>query len=214
MVTPPRTHRARGRLAAALLVCTSLLIGGCSMTENPYASKTVKGDGAVQLIDGMRAKGSYEDAQRRLTTTAKAIAERIAAAVPGQSWKFDDDPAGQQITRQGLPCEKLTGDIARRPLADSIVFGRTFDTEEFATAHDIVRQEAAQYGATDESSLFNEQSRRDYDVQGNGFEFKLGQAKVATLNITGDCFLVQSVINLPPGQMPPEPPIVATTPNP
>jgi hypothetical protein len=184
------------------------------MTENPYASKTVKGDGAVQLIDGMRAKGSYEDAQRRLTTTAKAIAERIAAAVPGQSWKFDDDPAGQQITRQGLPCEKLTGDIARRPLADSIVFGRTFDTEEFATAHDIVRQEAAQYGATDESSLFNEQSRRDYDVQGNGFEFKLGQAKVATLNITGDCFLVQSVINLQPGQMPPEPPIVATTPNP
>jgi hypothetical protein len=79
-----------------------------------------------------------------------------------------------------------------------------------------VRQEAAQYGATDESSLSNEQSRRDYDVQGNGFEFKLGQAKVATLNITGDCFLVQSVVNLPPGQLPPEPPIVPTptTPNP
>jgi hypothetical protein len=187
-----------------------MLIGGCSMTENPYESKTVKGDDAVQLIDSMRAKGSYEAAQQRLTATAKTIAERITAAVPGQSWKFDDDPSGQHISRQGLPCEKLTGDIARRPLADSVVFGRTFNTAEFATAHVIVRQEAALYGATDESSLFNEQSRRDYDVQGNGFEFKLGQAKVATLNITGDCFLVQSVVNLPPGQLPPEPPIVPT----
>jgi hypothetical protein len=212
MVTRPRTERTQRRVAAAMLVCTSLLIGGCSMNENPYQSKTVKGDDAVQLIDDMRAKGSYEDAQQRLTGTAKTIAERITAAVPGQSWKFDDDPSGQHVTTQGLPCEKLTGDIARRPLADSVVFGRTFNAEEFATAHDIVRQEAAQYGATDESSLFNEQSRRDYDVQGNGFEFKLGQAKVATLNITGDCFLMQSVVKLPAGQLPPEPPIVPTTP--
>ena len=66
-------------------------------------------------------------------------------------------------------------------MADSVVFGRTLNTEEFVTAHDIVRQEAAQHGATDESSLFSEQSRRDYDVQGNGFAFKLGLAKVATL---------------------------------
>jgi hypothetical protein len=184
------------------------------MTENPYESKTVKGDDAIELIDGMRGRGSYEQARERLNATAKDIAEQIAAAVPGQTWQFSDDPHGLAAKRQGLPCEKLTGDIARRPLTDPIRFGRTFDTQEFATAHDIVRREAAQYGATDETSLFNEDARRDYDVQGNGYEFQLGQAKVATLNITGDCFLMQSVVALPAGQLPPEPPIVptATTP--
>lgn len=66
-------------------------------------------------------------------------------------------------------------------------------------------------GATDVSSLFNEEDRRrDYAVQGNGFEFELGQAKIATLNITGDCFLMHTVIDLPPGLLPPEPPIVPT----
>lgn len=180
------------------------------MTENPYESKTVKGDDAIELIDSMRDKGSYEQARERLNATAKVIAEQIVAAVPGQTWQFSDNPHSLDAKRQGLPCEKLTGDIARRPLTDPIHFGRTFDTEEFATAHDIVRREAAQYAAVDESSLFNEQARRDYDVQGNGYEFQLGQAKVATLNITGDCFLMQSVIAMPPGQLPPEPPIVPT----
>lgn len=180
------------------------------MTENPYESKTVKGDDAVQLIDGMRSKGSYEDARQRLGGTAKSIAERIVAAVPGQTWQFDTDPAGLNITRQGLPCEKLTGDIARRPLADAVQFGRTFTAAEFTTAVDIVRQEAAQYGATEQTSLFNDDTRRDYNVQGKGYEFSFGQAKVATLDITGDCFLMQSVVALPPGQLPPEPPIVPT----
>ncbi|MET2797704.1 hypothetical protein ABXU74_01990, partial [Mycobacterium tuberculosis] len=50
-----------------------------------------------------------------------------------------------------------------------------------------------------------------YDVQGNGYEFNLGQIKFATLNITGDCFLLQKVLDLPAGQLPPEPPIWPTT---
>lgn len=208
MVNPRRSWR--GLAAASLLLCASTLMGGCQVTENPYESKTVKGDDAIQLIDGLRPKGSFETARQRITDTAAAIAERIAAAVPGQTWKFEDDPHGLDAKRQGLPCEKLTGDIARRPMADPVVFGRTFSTEEFATAHDIVRQEAATYGATDQSSLFNDQAKRDYAVTGNGYEFKLGQIKYATLEITGDCFLMQSVVNLPPGQLPPEPPIVPT----
>ncbi len=75
----------------------------------------------------------------------------------------------------------------------------------------IVREEAAKYGATTESSLFNESAKRDYDVQGNGYEFRLLQIKFATLNITGDCFLLQKVLDLPAGQLPPEPPIWPTT---
>lgn len=208
MVNSRRSRR--GLAAVSLMLCASTLMGGCQVTENPYESKTVKGDDAVQLIDSLRPKGSYEAARQRITDTAGVIATRIVAAVPGQTWKFEDDPHGLDAKRQGLPCEKLTGDIARRPMADPVVFGRTFSTEEFATAHDIVRQEAAAYGATDQSSLFNDQAKRDYAVTGNGYEFKLGQIKYATLEIAGDCFLMQSVVNLPAGQLPPEPPIVPT----
>ena len=184
------------------------------MTGNPYESRTVKGDDAVRLIDDMRPKGSYEEARRRLNASAKVTAERIVAAVPGQTWHFSADPHGQNIKAQGLPCDELSGDIARRPMADSVQFGRTFSAEEFATAHDIVREEAATYGASDESSLFNEHDKRDVDIQGNGYQFTLGQINVATLNITGDCFLMQSVVELPPGQLPPEPPIVPAEPTP
>jgi hypothetical protein len=58
--------------------------------------------------------------------------------------------------------------------------------------------------------LFNDDAKRDYAVTGNGYEFKLGQIKYATLEITGDCLLLQSVVALPAGQLPPEPPIVPT----
>ncbi|WP_255605167.1 LppA family lipoprotein [Mycolicibacterium xanthum] len=200
--------------AAAILVCTSTLIGGCSLTENPYESKTVGGDDAIALIDGMRARGSFEAARQRLNAAAATIADRITAAVPGQTWHFSEDPNVVDVKQAGLPCEKLTGDIARRPMSDLLEFGRTFDAGEFGTANEIVRDEAAKVGATDESSLFNDQARRDLAVQGNGYEFKLSQGGSAILNITGDCHLMQSVVELPPGQLPPEPPIVPSAPPP
>ncbi len=210
VIRPARA--AMRRYPAALLICGSVLIGGCSLSENPYESTTVTGDEAVELIDSMRPEGSYEEARKRINGAAATIADRIVAAVPGQTWQFSDDPHGLAAKRAGLPCEKLTGDIARRPLSDPVIFGRTFDAQEFGTAGDIVRDEAAKFGATEESSLFDEQSKRDYNLQGNGYEFDLGQINNATLNITGDCYLMQSVIDLPPGQLPPEPPIVSPTP--
>ena len=107
-----------------------------------------------------------------------------------------------------------TGDIARRPIADAIIFGRTFIAQEFASAADIVREEAARFGATGDSSLFDDLSKRDFQVEGNGYEFNLGQITFATLTITGDCFLMQKAIDTPPGQLPAEPPIVPTGPTP
>lgn len=207
MVTPRR--QTRHTLAAlAVLMSASTLIGGCSVTENPYESKTVEGDEAIALIDSMRAKGSYEAARQRLNATAQTIAQRIVAAVPGQTWQFSGDRNVQEVKADGLPCEKLTGDIALRPMADTVTFGRLFSAEEFVTATAIVGQEAAPFGATDDSSLFNDPSKREHDIQGNGYEFNLGQITRATFNITGDCFLTQRVIDLPPGQLPPAPPIV------
>nr|WP_162094105.1 LppA family lipoprotein [Mycobacterium tuberculosis] len=133
------------------------------------------------------------------------------ATIPGQTWKFTEDPAGRKADREGLSCKELTGDIARRPIADAVIFGTAFSAEDFKVVTNIVREEAAKYGSTTESSLFNESAKRDYDVQGNGYEFRLLQIKFATLNITGDCFLLQKVLDLPAGQLPPEPPIWPTT---
>lgn len=208
MVTVKRTHFVTPLVA---LLSSSTLIGGCSLNENPY-EPSLDGHAEVQLIDSMRSKGSYEDARERLNATAGAIADRIAEATPGQTWQFTTDPNVQDVNHSGLPCDKLSGSVAARPLSDTVKFGRPFTADEFAAAADTVRQEAAQYGATDETSLFNEESRRDFNLQGNGYEFELIQGKAAILDITGDCFLKQSVIDLPPGQKPPEPPIVPTSP--
>ena len=218
-----RRHPVAQFLNTSKLVCTSMLlgtstlIGGCSLFDNPYESKTVTGDEAIEaieLIDSMRTKGSFEDARQRLNDAARGIAERIVVAVPGETWQFTADPNVQHVKQAGLPCEKLTGDIARRPLSDMVEFGRTFDAEEFATANEIVREEAAKFGATGESSLFDEDAKRDFDVRGNGYEFTLRQGGSAILTITGDCVLMQSVVDLPPGQLPPEPPIVPPNPPP
>jgi hypothetical protein len=210
--------------ALVLVVVVAGLLGGCGAYEkarkaakdlgNPYESQHLSEQQEIQLIDSMRAKGSYEAARERLNNTARVIGERISAAVPGQTWKFDDDPYGQESARAGLSCEKLTDDIASRPIADAVIFGRTFSANEFKTAADIVREEAAKYGATDQSSLFNEASKREYSVQGNGYEFRLMQIKFAGLDIHGDCFLHQRVLDSPPGQLPPPTTTAPGTPTP
>ncbi len=62
-----------------------------------------------------------------------------------------------------------------------------------------MRDQAAGFGVTGEETLFNEESRRDFHVQGGGFEFVLRQGGSAIFTITGDCFLMQSVVDLPAG---------------
>nr|WP_041180578.1 LppA family lipoprotein [Mycobacterium canetti] len=203
--------RWRCIVALTMIGISTALIGGCTMNYNPDTSPHLTDEQKIQLIDSMRHKGSFEAARERLTTTARIIADRISAAIPGQTWKFNDDSYGQDFYKNGSLCKELSADIARRPMAKPVDFGSTFSAEDFKIAANIVREEAAKYGATTESSLFNESAKRDYDVQGNGYEFNLGQINFATLLITGECLLLQKVLDLPPGQLPPEPPIWPTT---
>lgn len=202
------------RLAAlaAFVLCTSTLTGGCSVTDSE--SRAVDGDDEISLIDGMRDQGSYEDARARLNAAVTTIADRIVAAVPEQTWQFSADPNVQEAKAGGLTCDKLSGNVALRPLSDMVEFGRIFSAEEFATAQAVVAEEAAAFGATDESSLPDQGSRRDFDVQGNGYEFTLRQGGTAILTATGDCFLKQSVLDSPPGQLPPEPSLLPGDPPP
>ncbi|WP_230866219.1 LppA family lipoprotein [Mycobacterium canetti] len=218
MIAPqpiPRTLPRWQRIVALTMTgLSTALTGGCTMDYNPDTSPHLTDEQKIHLIDSMRHKGSFEAARERLTTTARIISDRISAAIPGQTWKFTEDPSGQDFYKNGSLCKELSAYIARRPMAKPVDFGSTFSAEHFKIAANIVREEAAKYGATIESSLFNESAKRDYDVQGNGYEFNVGQINFATLNITGECLLLQKVLDLPPGQLPPEPPIWPTTPTP
>jgi hypothetical protein len=224
------TRQPCSRLAAvgqrltvlALISVLTGLIGGCTVNHPvnnpdklpdklPDKIEDMTEEQQIKLIDSMRAKGSYEEARENLNASARMIAYRIMSAVPGQSWTFDNDPNIQESDRDGSPCKLLPGDVARRPQANTIEFYPTFSAEGFKAAADIVRKEAADYGATDQSSLFNESANRDYNVSGNGYDFQIAQAVKALLFITGDCFLFQKTLDLPPGQLPPLPPILPTT---
>jgi hypothetical protein len=215
-----RRTAALGRRLTALVLSGALtiLIGGCTVEHNAGKSpdklpETIDGmtdAQQIKLIDSMRAKGSYDDAKTRLVVAAHDIGERITAAVPGQTWKYTDNPGLQEDDQNGSTCKLLTDDVAARPRI-TVDFGSTFSAEGFKAAADVVRQEAAKFGATNASSLFGESAKRDYDVSGNGYQFSLGQINFAMLLIRGDCFLLQKTLDLPPGQLPPLPPILPTT---
>ncbi|EID12100.1 putative lipoprotein LPPA [Mycobacterium xenopi RIVM700367] len=70
-----------------------------------------------------------------------------------------------------------------------------------------MRQEAAKFGVKPkegESSLFNDSTKRDYQIEGNEYTFRILQINGAGLMITGQCVLMQKVLDMPPGQLPPE----------
>ncbi|WP_031730492.1 LppA family lipoprotein, partial [Mycobacterium tuberculosis] len=89
--TLPRWQRI---VALTMIGISTALIGGCTMDHNPDTSRRLTDEQKIQLIDSMRNKGSYEAARERLTATARIIADRVSAAIPGQTWKFTEDPAG------------------------------------------------------------------------------------------------------------------------
>lgn len=167
----------RTTVRLAILALATMLTGGC-VDHDPDESVQLSDKQKIALIDSMRPKGSYEQARERLNRTVARMAERITAAIPGQTWRFDDDPYGREVKRSGLSCDNgLEGDVAGRPLSDTILFGATFTAEQWPRVTEIVRQEAAEYGIDDQSSLFNDPSKRDYLVQGNGYEFNVGRPR-------------------------------------
>lgn len=109
--------------------------------------------------------------------------------------------AGYQPPPSLTSAEVLTDDLAQAGAPKLTSFLQNLDT-----ASQNPGQTTALFGHS-YGSLTSGIALHD-DVAGNGYEFNIGQITVATLNITGDCFLLQRVLDLPAGQLPPEPPIV------
>ncbi len=160
-------------------------------------------DAERRLVETLRSKGSFESARAELTERAGALAEKISRAVEGGTpWKFDTTSDFARTLRRGSRCDGLPGDIALKPDADPVVFDPPFTADEFRIAVGVVRRAAADLGATEESSLFDESTAREYLVSGNGYRFRILQMTVAVLTVAGDCHLLEKVIDLPPGQLP------------
>ncbi len=157
----------------------------------------------IDLIDSLRARGSFESARDRLTTVAGAIAEGISTAVPGgQPWKFDTTSDFAKTAHHGSVCAELPGNVALKPAANPVEFDPPLTAEGFRIAVDVIRRVAAEHGATEESALFGDSAKREYSVSGNGYRFRILQMDLALLTISADCRLLQKVLDPPPGQMP------------
>lgn len=129
---------ARRRFVSGVLLGMTVFgVSACSEYEKPRKGwddlshpdngpPHLTDDQKIKLIESMRAKGSFEAARDRFTTTAQTIAEQISTAISGQTWKFADDSNAQDDYQNGSLCDKLDPYIARRPRARTVEFGRRF----------------------------------------------------------------------------------------
>jgi hypothetical protein len=198
------------RVAAATILAL-LPLAGCSADEKApsmtaeHPSIDPVDRQKIEFIDSLRSKVSFESARDQLTALAQSVAEKISAAIPGgHPWRFDDRTSDlAKSLRDGASCDELPArtDIARKASAPPIIFA-TFTPEDFQIAKRVIREQAATLAATEESSLFNDASRAEYDVTGNGYEFRIMQSKKALFTLDGDCHLMQKVLDSPAGQLP------------
>ena len=141
MVTRNRARPIFKLCAGASLVCVSVLIGGCSVSENPYESQTVHGDEAVELIQKHRIvvteeqveqlarelvalqgldptsmegkEGQQEDEEEEVGDSAPAPTERCTLAQPGL-WPLLTRPEAS-FTAQRASRPRLRAGRRRRP---------------------------------------------------------------------------------------------------
>ncbi len=120
---------------------------------------------------------------------------------PGPNLKFDDDATYNSLTETEHCATSSPRDIARRPIANSVMFGATFSAEDFKIAP-ISREEAAircDHRVSNESA--SARLRRRATVTNsdscNQIRHTLTSPAIASL---------QKVLDLPAGQLP-EPPI-------
>ena len=157
----------------------------------------------IDVIDSLRPKGSFEPARIGLTEIAASLAEKISRSIPGgKPWKFNTTSGFAKTLQRGSVCDGLPGGIALKPAADPVVFDPPFSADEFRVAVDVIRGVAAEFCATEESSLFNDDAEREYLFSGSGYTFRILQMKVAVVTVSGDCHLLQRVLDLPPGRLP------------
>ena len=178
-------------LAATALTLTVSTLPGCA-THQKAGQMSDDEQRTAELVDSLRDKGSFESARDDLTALAGSVAEKINRAVPGgKQWRFDTTSEFAKTLQHGAVCDGLPGDVALKPDAAPVVFDPPFGSAEFRIAVDVIREEAAKVGATEESSLFNDSARREYFVSGNGYTFRIMQMKVALLTVSGDCRLLR-----------------------
>lgn len=162
---------------AALTACgtTSGVNGGAAMTDverrDPEAT--------------LRARPSFEDAQRQYRAAVQDWATQIASMSPGLTWRVKEDSWGG-----------CTGDYANTPGVHAyiyVVFGGPIPDAAWPSALDVVQRGAAQLGASGVNIAVDRPGDHDVIFSGNdGITVEFGTKAAGVLSAKSDCRLRQA----------------------
>jgi len=174
-----------GRVVAAALSVAALTACGATSGVDGRAA-TTSSDAEAHL----RARPSFEEARQQCRAAVEGWAARIASMSTGLTWRVKEDSWGG-----------CSGESANTPGVHAyiyVVFNGPILDEAWPQALDVVRQGAAQLGATNVARSVDRP--RDHDVVfsgSDGVSVEFGSGAVGVLSATSDCRLRRA--DLPPG---------------
>ncbi|WNG84298.1 LppA family lipoprotein [Mycobacterium sp. ITM-2016-00316] len=166
----------RRGIAAALSVAA---LSACGTTSGgDEGAATTSSDVEANL----RARPSFEDARQQYRAAVEGWAAQIVSMSTGLTWRVKED--------SWVGC---SGDYANTPGVHAyiyVVFDGPVPDESWPRALDVVRQGAAQLGATTVTTPVD--TPRDHDVVfagSDGVAVEFGTKAVGVLSATSDCRL-------------------------
>jgi hypothetical protein len=157
-------------LAACLSGCgTGDVTGGTSTTDQ-----------VTEIESELRAKPSLEAAQAEYKAAVTAMADGIAALIPGTTWQFAQD------TWTG--CSGMYGAAKGKQAYVLAAFSGPIPDAVWPKALQITKDGAAPFGATEYGAFKDQPGDHDIYIAGSdGVEFRLGTTGASTLMGQSDC---------------------------
>ena len=182
---------ARHRIIAAVAALALTVSGasGCSeyqklrkgvdqLSHPDTGPRPLTDEQKIKLIDSMRGKGSFEAARDRLTVAPSRLPSRSPPQCPA---KLDirRRPQRARLVPKRVLCDDLDPDLAVAPEPEPLSsVRRSPRIDSLPPLGSSVRKPPNM--APRNRARCSMSRKRDYDVQGDGNEFNLGQVKIAT----------------------------------
>lgn len=173
------------RVMLAVVVLSTVALTACGTTsgDNGGTAMTSTESGDPEAI--LRARPSFEDAQRQYRAAVQDWAAQIASMSPGLTWRVKEDSWGG-----------CTGDYANTPGVHAyiyVVFDGPIPDAAWPSALDVVQRGAAQLGATAVTAPADRPGDHDVIFSGNGgITVEFGTKAAGVLSAKSDCRLRQA----------------------
>lgn len=164
---------------AAVILAASL--SGCGTSDVAGETSTSMNPGQVSEIETqLRAKPSLEAAQVEYKAAVTAMADRIAALIPGTTWQFAEDTWAGCVG-------KYSHTRAKQAYVLAAFSGPILDTV-WPNALQIAKDGAARFDATQFGTFKDQPGNHDIYIAGSdGVEFRLGTQGASSLMGQSDC---------------------------